>query len=215
MDVMWGMLLIGNAALGQDVKWVVMARGGSAYNFKTPLVIKQQEEEVIRINAKYATKPFHMPPYYEFQISRWHKKCGWGFKVTHHKLYLQNNPPTVQRFTITDGYNLLTITRQWKVAGFIYHLGAGGVFTHPESIIRNQKFSETEGFLHTGYHLSGPIAETALEKRIDLSSRFILSFEGRATASYIRVPVFNGTAKTSNIALHGLAGVGYKFYGKK
>lgn len=211
---MWGALLISNVSLGQDVKWIVMARGGSAYNFKTPLVIKQQEEEDIRLQARYATKPFNMPPYYEFQVVRWNKKNGWGFKVTHHKLYLQNNPPEVQRFTITDGYNLLTITRQYKLGGFIYHIGAGGVFTHPESIVRHQMFSETEGFLYSGYHLSGPVAETAIEKRIDLSSRFILSLEGRATASYIRVPVYNGSAKTSNIAIHGLAGIGYKFYGK-
>lgn len=198
----------------QDVKWIIMARGGSAYNFKTPLIIKQNEHKNIRMTAEYATRPFATPPYYDLHVVRWDQTKGWGLKITHHKLYLTNNTPEVQRFTITDGYNLITVTRQWKIAGFIYHLGGGAVFTHPESIIRGLQFSETEGIFQTGYHLSGPVAETALEKRIDLSRRLLLSLEGRITASYVKVPIAHGHARTSNVAFHGLAGIGYTIYGK-
>jgi hypothetical protein len=134
--VMLAGLFITTMSNGQDVKWIIMARGGSAYNFKTGLVIKQEEYPDIRFKAKYATKPFATPPYYDFHIVRWKRTNGWGLKITHHKLYLINNPSEVQRFTITDGFNIFTLTRQWKIAGFIYHIGGGVVITHPESVIR-------------------------------------------------------------------------------
>lgn len=208
-------LFISTWSYGQDIKWIIMARGGSAYNFKTPLIIQQVEHEDIRLKAEYATRPFATPPYYDLQIVRWNQTKGWGLKITHHKLYLKNNPPEVQRFTITDGYNLLTLTRQWEISGFIYHIGGGAVLTHPESVIRGHHFSETEGLLHSGYHLSGPVAEAAIEKRIDLSRKWLLSLEGRITGSYVKVPIAKGHARTSNVALHALAGIGYKMYGKK
>ena len=212
MSVLFGVSVFSSA---QDVTWMMMARGGTAYNFRTPLVIKQEDFPILNFSAKYATRPLAGPPYYEFHFVRWSKQKGWGLKITHHKLYLQNNPPEVQRFTITDGYNLLTVTRQWKMGGLIYHIGGGAVLTHPESMIRERRFSETKGFLHSGYHLSGPVGEVAVEKRVHLSRRLMLSFEGRGTVSYVKVPVAGGYARTSNVALHGLAGLGYKLYGKK
>lgn len=216
---MWMLVLAGLLqsvlSFGQDPKWILMGRAGTAYNFKTPLVIRQNEFEDIRFRAEYATRPFAPPPYWDLHFVKWNKTKGWALKVTHHKLYLQNNPPEIQRFTITDGYNLVTLVRQWQVGGFIYHLGGGAVFTHPESVIRGRRFSETKGVLHSGYHLSGPVAEAAIEKRIDLSYRLMLSLEGRVTASFVRVPVAGGHAYASNIAVHGLAGIGYKIYGNQ
>lgn len=208
-------VLLTSLAFAQEPTWIFMGRGGSAYNFKTPLKIQQEEFQDINLQAKYATKPFEGPIYYDFHIVRWKEKSGWGLKVTHHKLYLQNNTPEIQRFTITDGYNLISITRQWEMAGFIYHLGGGVVMTHPESVIRGQHFKETQGLLGSGYHLSGPLAEAAIEKRINLSHRLMVSLEGRFTASHVKVPIAKGDARTYNLAIHGLAGLGYKIYGKK
>lgn len=211
--VLTGLLFVSLSSFSQEgVDWIVQARFGSAYNFRTPLTISQDNYSDIKLKkAKYATRALAGPPYYEFHVIRWKEDRGWGLKITHHKLYLQNNPPDVQQFTITDGYNLITLVREWKIAGFIFHVGGGGVLTHPESTIRWQKFSETEGLFGTGYHISGAVGEAAVEKRVFLTKHFLLSFEGRFTGSFVKVPIAHGHAHTSNLSLHGLGGIGYSF----
>ena len=194
----------------QHLTWEVGGAGGVVKNFKTPLKISQKDESDIKIGAEYETDPLKPPVYYNFYIAAWHDKKGWTLKFTHHKIILQNKTRDIQRFSITDGFNLITLNRLWQKKGFIYSMGGGAVITHPESTIRNQNFSENGGIFHKGYYISGPTGEVALTKIFYLTDYFLFNTEARLTASYVRVPVYNGHALVANAALHFLTGFGYQ-----
>ncbi|MDX5480557.1 MAG: hypothetical protein LPK07_02635 [Hymenobacteraceae bacterium] len=195
---------------GQTRTWEVAVAGGAAHNFRTPLHISQQDAEKIRTDAQYRTEPLNSPVYYDIRVSSWHGSKGWELKFTHHKLILDNPPPEVQRFSITDGFNLLTLNRLWQLHGLTFSAGAGFVVTHPESTIRNKPHLENKGILHKGYYISGPTVEAAIAKRHYFAGRWFILGEGRLSASYVKVPVADGEARLSNIALHGLLGVGVR-----
>ncbi len=204
------LLLLPVAGLGQGRTWEVAVAGGAVHNFRTPLHIRQSDAADIEIDATYHTEPFNPPVYYDIRVSTWQNDKGWELKFTHHKLILDNLPPEVQRFSITDGYNLLTLNRLWLVHGLTLSAGAGLVITHPESTIHGVPYPENRGIFNKGYYISGPMAEAAVAKRYYLADRWFILGEGRVSASYVEVPVANGEARLSNIALHGLLGMGFK-----
>jgi hypothetical protein len=200
---------------GQSRTWELGIAGGSVYSFRSPLRIQQDDAAPIRIISHYITEPFTPPVYYDVRVNTWNEAKGWQLKFTHHKLILQNRPPEVQRFSITDGFNLLTINRLWRSKGFICSVGGGVVITHPESTIRNKPFPENGGILNKGYYISGPTVEAALAKQFCFGERWFVFGEGRVTASYVHVPVVDGHAKVTNAALHFLLGTGLKLYAEK
>ncbi len=196
--------------IGQSRSWEVAVAGGAVQNFKTPLRIQQHDFETIRLDARYRTEPFNPPVYYDIRVSTWKEAKGWKVKFTHHKLILRNRPPEVQRFSITDGFNLLTLNRMWNYKGLTWSAGGGIVITHPESTIRNRPFPENRGILNKGYYVSGPTLEAAVAKRYYFANRWFVLGEGRVTASYVQVPVTDGEAHVTNVALHALLGLGFK-----
>jgi len=199
-------------SLAQGRTWEVGIAGGATYNLQTPLHIHQNGFEDIDLDAEYRTEPFIPPVYYDIRVSSWSKNKGWELKFTHHKIILNNLPPEVQRFSITDGFNLLTLNRLWLSNGLTWSLGGGIVITHPESTIRHKPFPENRGILNEGYYVSGPTLEAAVGKRYYFADRWFVLGEGRVTASYVQVPVVDGHANVTNAALHVLLGVGYKLH---
>ena len=205
--ILWSLPLAG---LGQGRSWEVAVAGGAAHNFRTPLHIEQNDLADLEVDARYRTEPFHPPVYYDIRVSTWQNDKGWELKFTHHKLILDNLPPEVQRFSITDGYNLLTANRLWLVHGLALSIGAGMVITHPESTVRGIPYPENKGIFNKGYYISGPLAEAAVAKRLYFADRWFILGEGRITASYVEVPLAHGEARLTNVTLHGLLGVGFK-----
>ncbi|AKD03957.1 hypothetical protein POKO110462_18035 [Pontibacter korlensis] len=204
------LLLWAHTGNSQNRAWEVAVAGGGAHNFLTPLHISQSDAADIELRAKYCTEPFNPPVYYDIRVSTWQSEKGWELKFTHHKLILDNPPPEVQRFSITDGYNLLTLNRLWLVYGLTLSAGAGLVITHPESTIHNVPYPEDRGIFDEGYYISGSVVEAAVTKRYYFTKKWFILGEGRVTASYVEVPVANGEAQVPNVALHGLLGLGFK-----
>lgn len=197
-------------SMGQSRAWEVGVAGGAVHNFQAPLHIQQEGYEAINVTARYRTEPFSPPVYYDIRVSTWAGSSGWELKFTHHKLILDNLPPEVQRFSITDGFNLLTLNQLWKARGFALSLGGGLVVTHPESTIRLKPYPENKGILREGYYISGPTVEAAVAKRHYFADRWFVLGEGRATASYVQVPVAGGHANVTSAALHFLVGIGFR-----
>lgn len=188
--------------------WTIEAATGGIYNFPIPLLISQDGYPDITTTARYETRPFHLPPYYLLRVGRWKKLRAWELEFIHHKLYLTNNPPEVKKFTITNGYNLLTLNFAYLLKQIILRAGIGVVIAHPESTIRGLKFNERGGTLNDGgYYVAGPTAMFSLGKRFYFG-RFFFHLEGKCTASYADVKIAQGRAHAPNIALHGLAGIG-------
>jgi len=200
----------GAAESAPRTKWVFQAATGTAHQFNSRLIIKQDGEEDLDFTAHYKTRPFTSgAPYYSLRLGYWKGSRAWEFETHHHLVTLVDGPPEVGGFQITHGYNLNTLNRAWLVGGFIGRIGAGVVITHPESVVRGKTFSG-EGF-SGGFYLSGVCGQVSLEKRLALWGGLFVSLEGRFTAAWAKVPIADGEATVPNYAIHGLAGLGYTF----
>jgi len=199
------------AASGEEPEWSVRLSFGFVFNFPTPLHIEQEGEPDIDLTARYQGRSFDKPLYYAFRVARWSGGKAWEVELVHQKLHLENKPPEVERFHISHGYNLLLVSRAWETRGFVFRVGGGGVITHPETTVRGKSIEPGEGLFDRGYYLSGGSLQAAAEKRADLGRGLFGALEGKLTASYARIPIEDGHADVPNLAVHGLAGLGYRF----
>jgi hypothetical protein len=186
-----------------DPVWRIEAQTGSAYSFDTTLKIDQREAEDFRFSADYETKPFEGAPYSAWRISRWNENHGWEIEFLHHKIYLKNTPPGIQTFRISNGYNMLLMNHAWELRNFTLRAGAGAVVAFPISVINDVV---TDG----GYRLAGFGGQGSISRRFYLIDRFFLSIEAKLTVARAGVTLSGGTQATApNVALHGLAGIGF------
>jgi hypothetical protein len=182
---------------------------GSSVSAPSPLSVTQDGRPDLDFTAHWATRPFLDTWYYAGRIGLWKGNRGWLLDFTHHKLYLTNAPPEIQRFRITNGMNLFTLSRGFRRGQLTYAVGAGPVITFPKTRVRDERLEAGRGFLG-GYFLSGANLMGSVTRRFPLLSGLFLSLDGRVSASYVRVPVARGHASVPNFALHVHAGVGYQ-----
>lgn len=201
--------------------WQAELFGGSAFNLMLPLNIEQAGEEDINIQrARFDTNPLDSTPYYSIRLARWQDEKSWEFELLHHTLYLSEKQleqyDSIDRFTITHGYNLTTINRGWKIDEAIVRVGAGVLIAYPHFTIRGDRYPSDEGMLDTGFHLVGPTAQVSLGNQVDLTENFYLALEGKVTATHGEITFSDGDyrdlkAEVPNIAIHGLIGLGFNF----
>lgn len=203
------LLAAGAVRAGAEDAWTFQLFGGAPYNLTTPLRIRQSGQAEIKLDARYKSEPFTSPLYYAWRIGRWREQAAWELELVHNKLYLKNKPAEVQEFSISHGFNLLTANRAWMRGGFIYRAGAGVVVTHPENTIRGKTLPEDRGLFSGGYYISGPTLQISAEKRFRIRKGLFAALEAKLSASYARVPVEDGRADVTNVAVHGLFGLGY------
>ncbi|MGE5189763.1 MAG: hypothetical protein ACM3NF_06870 [Gemmatimonadota bacterium] len=196
------------AACAAAADWTVEFRVGIPLGFPSPMTIRQAGQPDLKLRARFRSRPFRSPIYYGWRIGRWEGHRGWEVELVHDKLYLVDGPAEIGAFAISHGFNLLTVNRAWDREGVVVRVGAGAVVAHPENTVRGKELPGDGGLLGRGYDLSGPTVQAALEKRIRARGDFFLPVEGKATASFARVPVADGTADVPYAALHALAGVG-------
>jgi hypothetical protein len=191
--------------------WSLQLGFGGAWNAPMPLVIRQSGREDLRVTARYDARPLEAPPYYVVRIGRWAGDAEWSLELVHHKLYLSNPPPDVDRFSVSHGYNLILLGRTLLLGrGFRSRIGGGMVIAHPESRVRGEDLPEDGGPLGGGYHLSGVAASADLEWPLRHRSGAFLSPEARLTAAWARVPVARGDADVPSVAVHGTLVVGFE-----
>jgi hypothetical protein len=186
----------------------LQAFAGSSVSFPSPLSINQTGQPDIRLTGHWATRPFLDTPYYAARIGLWRGDRGWLLDFTHHKVYLTNPPTAVQFFRITNGVNMLTLSRGFRRGHLSYALGAGPVVTYPVTRVRGRQVESGRGFFG-GYFLSGANVMASVTRRVRLTGALFLSLDSRASASYLRIPVGGGHATVPNFALHFHVGVGY------
>ncbi|HUR95603.1 MAG TPA: hypothetical protein VMY76_13520 [Gemmatimonadales bacterium] len=182
---------------------------GSSVNAPSPLSITQRGQPDLSFNAHWATRPFLDTWYYAGRVGVWSGGRGWLFDFTHHKAYLRHGPPEVQKFRITNGLNLFTVSRGWRRGAFSYALGAGPVVTYPIIRVRGQALENGRGFLG-GYFLSGGNLMASATRQFLIAAGVFLSLDGRISATYVRVPVAGGHASVPNLAMHLHVGLGFR-----
>lgn len=205
------LILLSNKSLinAQDAKWDFEIFSGVVYNFPSPLKISQNNEKDIKIWADYRTEPFKLPPYYDIRVTRIKGDKGWDLEFFHHKIILNNTQPgLIDQFSVTHGYNIVTIKRVLLKKGFVYHYGGGFVITHPENIIRGKSLDQSKGIGGEGYYFSGLVIEGAVDKRFYFTKYFYASVESKLTASKSRVPVAEGRANITLLTIHAIVGLG-------
>ena len=188
-----------------EATWRIEAQTGSAHSFETTLTIDQPQGNDFRFQADYETKPFQSAPYSAWRISRWKNENGWEFEFLHHKIYLKNTPPGITTFRISNGYNMLFLNHAWERSRFVVRTGAGAVVAFPISSIEGVI---TDG----GYRLAGLAAQASISKRFYIFHQMFLSLEGKVTVARAKVTLNQEVEATApNVALHGLAGIGFDF----
>lgn len=187
--------------------------GGSAINLPSPLTVQQSGFPAIRVSrARYETRPFGSYPYYTLRLGVWRGDGAWEVEHIHHRLFLTNPPPEIKVFAVHYGYNYFLLGRAWKRSGFTYRVGAGPLFTNPESTVRDRQFVSRASFLDGGYYFSGLGTRAAVGRTLRLTNHLFLVGEGSFTAGFAwSVPIADGSASVPNFAVHGHLGIGVAF----
>lgn len=199
-------------SLAAQRAWTAELFAGTAFNARTPLTIWQAGQPDIRFIADWETKPWFGAKYYAFRVARWNGDKAWAVDFTHHKLYLTNNPPEVDHFEVSHGYNMLHLSRLWRTHGWILSGGGGIVFTHPENTIRGKKlYPESGGTLGGGYYLDGVSVMGAVGRQVQLTGPLFLTGLAKGTLSNVTTRVMDGEAEVPNAAFHVNIGLGVKW----
>jgi hypothetical protein len=82
--------------------------GGTAWSLRTLLTVRLPGAAPTRLRARYATRPLADAPYYAYRASYGTATRAVEAELVHHKLYLENPAPPIERFEVTHGYNLAT-----------------------------------------------------------------------------------------------------------
>lgn len=187
-----------------SAQWRAEAWFGDAYNLGTPLTVEQEGYPDLHINADWSTRPWRPTWYYAGRIARWSGSSAWAFEYMHHKLYLDNPPPEVTTFRITNGVNNLLIERHWRVGGnWEVGVGAGPTWVVPISRIRGRSYSRGGGgIFKSHYEFGGGTALATVSRRLKLFPYTYGSLALKATVSHLDVNVAEGRAHLNNVALH-------------
>lgn len=198
---------LSNAAFASEVfaTWELEVFGGSARSFDTNLTIRDSSGSEVKLNATYQTRPFEDAPYYALRASHRGTFQGWALELIHHKIYLKNVTPEIQEFEVSHGYNLLMVDYARSIHSFWLYIGGGVVVAYPHASIHGET---TLG----GYQIAGPAGQLAVGKRFQFNERFFLSLEGKFTIARASIDLQSAEADVPNVALHGLIGLGIKFF---
>ena len=133
-----GLLFIPLTTLASD--WSITLSSGAVFNSREDLHLKQNSNPDIFIaNADLKTKSLTPPFYYGMRLARAIDGGAWEFEHIHQKLYLDDLPANLQKFEVTDGYNLFYLNRSWnRPTAAALRLGAGLVVAHPDITIYGQ-----------------------------------------------------------------------------
>ena len=186
---------------------------GTAWSLPLPLTFELPNGRV-RIRARYSTRPFADSPYYSYRVGR---ATGVGHAIEaemlHHKLYLENPTPPIDRFEATHGYNLVTANVVAPANGWQVRFGVGLVVAHPEGRIAGRYIGRVRTLLGGVYHIAGMTTQLAVGRRYPLGrARIALTAapEAKVTASWARTPIAEGRITMPNAAVHLLGGLGVR-----
>lgn len=187
---------------------------GTAWSLPLPLTVRLPSGER-RMRPRYSTRPFADSPYYSYRAGHAGRADGRAVEaeMLHHKLYLENPAPPIERLEVTHGYNLPMANLATAGGGWRLRVGIGLVVAHPEGEIAGRRIGGIRTLLGGGYHIAGVTGQLALGRRYALGSGHTVltaAPEAKVTASWARVPLERGSLSLPNAALHLLGGVGVR-----
>ncbi len=203
-----GFILFNNFSFSQS-RWSFELQFGGVYSLDLPLTIKQDgHPDIIIEHADYYSEPFIGPPYWNIRLSKWFKKKSIELEFVHHKFYLRNTPPEVQRFGISHGYNMLFLNHGRQLGKYIVRAGIGTAFIHAESTIRGMKYPEESGLDLSGHKIRGLTFNLSCARHFRLNKTFFVNAEAKVHAAFANAPVVNGYARVNIVAFQLILGPG-------
>jgi hypothetical protein len=181
---------------------------GTAFSAPSNLTIRQAGEPDLDFTAHWATRPTAPSIYYAVRLSCWWGRWAGTIGYIHHKVYLTNNPPEVQDFRVTFGYNLVGVGAGYRAGNWNLMGSVGPVVSNPASEVRGLKFAHQGGIFGTGNHVDGINVTLGVNRRLRVLGWAFFSAEARVSAAWSHTTVANGNADVPNYALHVLLGVG-------
>jgi len=176
---------------------------GAAWSLPLPLTYSGAPDG-LRFRANFSTRPFSDSPYYAVRLGHTNDGRGVEAELIHHKLYLENPAPPIERLEITHGYNLPVINAVGPANGWQFRVGIGLVVAHPEGRIAGRNIGG-------GYRIAGGAIQLALGRRYPLNDGDVVMTatpEVKLTGSVARIRLPAGVLSVPNIAFHALAGIG-------
>ena len=195
---------------------------GTAWSLPTPLVVRMPGAPTLRHPARYSTRPWSDAPYYAYRVgfgTRTARGVPSGFEgeLVHHKLYLENPAPPIERFEVTHGYNLVSAAAVRPAGRLAVRFGVGLVVAHAEGRIGGARVGSgaRRTLLGGGYHIAGATTQLAVGRAYPFGRGPTTAYavpEVKLTGSFARVPLGpeGGTITVPNIALHVLTGLGVR-----
>lgn len=204
-------LFLSTCELTAQSHWAIELHGGEVYNVPLPLSIHQNGFPDLKMTARYSTDPFKLPIYWDMRFSRWQDEKSWEIELIHHKLYLSNTTPEIQKFNISHGFNMLFLNRGFDKYRYRFRAGTGLILAHPESKIRGKEFGDTGDDFDLGYYITGPVANFGIGRAIHFNRRFYLDAELKTTMAYSSVKIAQGHADVFHLTFHLILGIGTRF----
>ncbi len=188
---------------------------GTAWSLRTPLTVRLPGDRSTTQRARYSTRPFADAPYYAYRVGYGSPARAVEAELVHHKLYLENPAPPVERFEVTHGYNLATATVRAPAGRYQLRAGVGVVVAHAEGRIAGRAVGGVRRtLLGGGYHIAGATMQVAVGRRYPFGRGAVAAHaapELKLTASTARVPLAGGgSVSVPNVALHLLGGLGVR-----
>ncbi|MFL5618347.1 MAG: hypothetical protein ACJ79A_08140 [Gemmatimonadaceae bacterium] len=185
---------------------------GFAWSLRTPLVIELAGERRV-IRARWSTRPFDDAPYYSYRVARASVGREIAAEMLHHKLYLENPVPPIDRLEVSHGYNEPMFDLATRGEGFRWRFGIGVVIAHPEGELAGRSIGPLRTLLGGGYHVAGISSQLAVGRRYPLNGGAVAmtaSPELKLTAAIARIRIARGDLLVPNVALHALGGLGLR-----
>ena len=187
--------------------------GGTAWSAPLPLTLELPAGRTVT-RPRFTTRPFADSPYYSYR-ALYSRADGASVEaeMLHHKLYLENPSPPIERLEITHGYNLPMLNATGPGRGWQLRIGLGLVVAHPEGRVAGREVGGLPTALGGGYHIAGLTSQVAVGRRYPLAKgRVALTAapEAKVTASWARMRLGELTMTAPNAALHVLGGIGVR-----
>jgi hypothetical protein len=183
---------------------------GTAWSLRTPLVVQRAGERRV-VRAHWSTRPIEDAPYYSYRVARASVGREIAAEMLHHKLYLENPVPPIDRLEVSHGYNEPMFDVTTRGEGFRWRFGIGVVVAHPEGELGGRPIGPLRTLLGGGYHIAGVSSQLAVGRRYPLNGGAVAmtaSPELKLTAALARIRIAQGRLLVPNVALHALGGLG-------
>lgn len=198
--------------LSAQTRWSFELQFGAVHDLNLPLTFYQEDYPDIRLSkAIFHSEPLIDPPYWDWRFTKWFENKSIEFEAIHHKFYLINLPPEVQRFGVSHGYNMLMFNHGRQAGKFILRAGAGSALVHGESTVRGMKYHEGPGFDIHGYRLRGVVVNLGAARQFKISKTLFVNAELKVNAAVANIPIVNGHARMNVVVFQFILGPGFNW----